>query len=95
MQEPESKEDAKRVLGFVQFLSRYLPSLSSVVAPLQELGKSNMLFLWDLLGKESFIKIKQLMSQATMLQYSDVTKPIVIQCDASGKRLEAVLLQDS
>ena len=35
------------------------------------------------------------MSQAPMLQYYDVTKPVVIQCDASGKGLGAVLLQDS
>ena len=35
------------------------------------------------------------MSQAAMLQYYDVTKPVVIQCDASGKGLGAVLLQDS
>lgn len=68
MPEPESKEDAKRVLGFVQFSSRYLPSFSSVVAPLQELGKSNVLFHCDLPQKESFMKIKQLVSQAPMLQ---------------------------
>ena len=30
-----------------------------------------------------------------MLQYYDVTKAVVIQCDASGKGLGAVLLQDS
>jgi len=68
MPEPKSKEDAKRVLRFVQFMSRYLPSLSSVVAPLQELGKSNVLFHYDLPQKESFMKIKQLVSQAPMLQ---------------------------
>ena len=36
MPETESKEDVKRLLGFVQFLSRYLPSLSTVDAPLRE-----------------------------------------------------------
>ena len=40
MPEPQSKDDVKRLLGFVQFLSRYLPSLSTVDAPLRELEKS-------------------------------------------------------
>ena len=66
MPEPQSKEDVKRLLGFVQFLSRYLPSLS----------------------KESFEKIKKLVSEAPVLQYYDVTKPVKIQCDASGESLE-------
>ena len=39
----QSKEDVKRLLGFVQFLSRYLPSLSTVDTPLRELEKEDML----------------------------------------------------
>ena len=93
MLEPKNKEDMKRLLGFIQFLSRYLPKLSTVDAPLRELEKSDVLFHWDYPQKESFKKIKQLVSQAPVLQYYDVTKPVTIQCDASGKGLGAVLLQ--
>ena len=91
MSEPQN---VKRLLGFVQFLSRYLPSLSTIDAPLRELEKSDALFHWDYPQKTSFEKIKQLVSQAPILQYYDVTKPVTIQCDASGKGLGAVLLQD-
>lgn len=42
MPEPQSKDDVKRLLGFVQFL----PSLSTVDAPLRELEKSDILFYW-------------------------------------------------
>ena len=95
MPEPESKEDVKRFLGFIQFLSRYLPGLSTVDAALGELKKSDVLFHWDHPQKGSFKKIKELVSQAPVLQYYDVTKPVTIQCDASGKGLGAVLLQDN
>ena len=78
----------------LQFLSRYLPSLSTIDAPLRELEKSDVLFHWDYPQKKSFEKIKQLVSQAPILQYYDVTKPVTTQCDASGKGLGAVLLQD-
>ena len=95
MPEPKTKEDVKRLLGFIQFLSRYLPKLSTVDAPLQELEKSAVLFHWDYPQMESFRKIKQLVSQAPVLQYYDVDKPVTIQCNASGKGLGAVLLQDN
>ena len=91
---PNSKEDVKRFLGFVQFLSRYLPDLSTVDAPLRELEKADVLFHWDQPQQTSFEKIKQLVLQAPVLQYYDVTKPVIIQCDASGKGLGAVLLQE-
>ena len=94
MPEPKTKEDVKRLLGFVQFLSRYLPRLSTVDAPLRELDKSDVLFHWDYPQMESFRKIKQLVSQAPVLQYYDVDKPVTIQCDASGTGLGVVLLQD-
>ena len=35
------------------------------------------------------------MSQAPVLQYYNVTKPVTIQCDVSGKGRRAVLLQDN
>ena len=95
MPEPKTKEDVKWLLGFVQFLSRYLPKLSTVDAPLRELEKSDVLFHWNYPQMESFRKIKQLVSQAPVLQYYDVDKPVTIQCDASGKGLGAVLLQDN
>lgn len=92
---PQSKEDVKWLLRFVQCLSRYLPSLSTINAPLREFEKSEVLFHWGYPQKESLEKIKQFVSQAPILQYYDVTKPVTIQCDASGKGLGAVLLQDS
>ena len=62
MIEPKTKEDVKWLLNFVQFLSRYLPRLSTVDVPLRELEKSDVLFHWDYPQMESFRKIKQLVS---------------------------------
>ena len=95
MPEPKTKEDVKRLLDFVQLLSRYLPKLSTVDAPLRELEKSDVLFYWDYPQMESFRKIEQLLSQAPVLHYYNVNKPATIQCNASGKGLGAVLLQDN
>ena len=94
MPTPNCKEDVKQFLRFVQFLSRYIPGLSNVDAPLRELENADVLFHWDEPQKASFEKIKELVSQAPVLQYYDVAKPVTIQCDASGKGLGAVLVQE-
>ena len=94
MPAPQTKEEVKCLLGFVQFLSRCLPSLSTVDASLRELEKADMLFHWDPPQKESFEKIKKLVSEAPVLQYYNVSKPAKIKCDASRKSLGAVLLLD-
>ena len=91
MPEPESKEDVKRLLGFIQFLSRYLPRLSTVDAPLRELEKSDVLFHWDHPQKGSCKKIKELVSQAPVLQYCDVTKPVTIQCVQAERAWSSVV----
>ena len=78
MPTPNMKEDVKRFLGFVQFLSRYIPGLSNVDAPLRKLDKPNILFHWDQPQQTSFEKIKELASQSAVTVYYDVTKPVTI-----------------
>ena len=41
---PEDKEGIGRFLGFVQYLSKFIPNLSQVDAPLRELMKSDVEF---------------------------------------------------
>jgi hypothetical protein len=42
----------------------------------------------------AFEKIKEILSTDRVLRYYDVTKPVILQTDASSKGLGAVLLQD-
>ena len=93
MPEPESKEDVKRLLGFIQFLSRYLPGLSTVDAPLRELDKSDYYSTGIIRRKGALRRSKNLCRNLQC--YNIVTKPVTIQCDASGKGLRAVFLQDN
>ena len=49
------------------------------------------IYRWRASGRLSSL----IVLQAPVLQYYDVDKPVTIQCDASGKGLGAVLLQDN
>jgi hypothetical protein len=50
--------------------------------------------MWESQQEEAFKKVKQMLTQAPLLSYYDVTKPVVIQCDASECGLGATLMQD-
>lgn len=56
------------------------------------LGKSKQ-FVWSPACEQSFQKIKQCLVKAPVLSCSDYTLPFVVQTDASGFGLGAVLNQ--
>ena len=39
---PESKEDFRRFIGLINYLSKYCPNLSSIAAPLRDLMKKTL-----------------------------------------------------
>ena len=91
---PESKEDTRRFLGFVQYLLRFLPSMSSVDSPLRELTRKDVEFHWDKPQEQSFQKLKEMCCSAPVLTYYDVHKELTIQCDASSYAVGGALLQE-
>ena len=91
---PGSKEDVRRFLGFVQYLSKFIPNMSTVDAPLRDVMKRNVDFYWNKQQQRSFDELKELCCSTPVLAYYDVTKDVTIQCDASSYGLGGVLLQD-
>ena len=58
MPPPTDKEGVRRFLGLVQYLSRYIPNLSKVDAPLRILLQSDVQFTWDFNQESSFQELK-------------------------------------
>ena len=91
MPKPTSKPDG---LGFVNYLSKFLPKLSEVSAPLRELTTNQAKFTWARQHDEAFATIKQLVIQYPVLKFYNIEEEVTIQTDASEKGLGAVLLQN-
>lgn len=98
MPRPMNLTELQRVIGFVNYLAKFLPRLSDVTKPLRDLMNATRIkednWTWDDIHEESFQNIKRLAASTPVLQYYNVRKPVTIQCDASEYGLGAALLQD-
>ena len=94
MPPPSDKSGVQRLLGMVNYLAKFIPGMSEITAPLREILKKNVPWHWTNKHPIAFEKIKEILATDPILKYYDVTKPVVLQTDASSKGLGAVLLQD-
>jgi hypothetical protein len=94
MPHPEDVEGVRRLNGFVNYISKFMPHLSNAMEPLRQLIKSDVPWNWGRPQEEAYQEVKCLAADAPTLLYYDPGKELVIQCDASEKGLGASILQD-
>ena len=69
MPRPDDKRAVQRLLGCVNYLSRFMPQLSKVSEPLRKLTEKNVMFTLDSSQEEAFQAIKSMISSAPLLKY--------------------------
>ena len=94
MPKPTTKPEVLTLLGFVNYLSKFLPKLSDVSAPLRELTTDQSKFTGAKQHDEAFATIQRLFIQHPVLKFYNIEEEVTIQTDASNKGLGAVLLQN-
>lgn len=70
--------ELKRVLGMVNYVGRYIPHLSDILHPLNELLKTKVTWMWGPQQEEAFRKVKTLISSAPTHQAT--IKDSVVYC---------------
>ena len=91
---PTNVTELQEFLGLVTYLSPFIPGLSTLTAPLQELLKKDADFSWNRTYDITFEWVKEAVISDTTLRYFDPSLPVTIQVDASQVGLGAALLQN-
>ena len=81
---PQNASEARSFLGLAQFVSKFIPDLST---------HKNVEFKWQSEQQAAFGKLKELITSTTALAYFDVNSKTRIVADASPVGLGAVLIQ--
>lgn len=95
MPPPENKQALMGFMDMVQYLSQFIPNVSDVSNPLRKLLEDDVQWHWEEEQRESFIKKKNLLTNAPALKFFDVQKPVTLSVDTSSEGIGAVILQDN
>ncbi|KAI5627233.1 hypothetical protein C0J50_13205 [Silurus asotus] len=90
---PTSRRHLQRFLGFANFYRRFVKGYSSVAAPLHLLTSSLRSFFWGPEAEEAFLELKRRFTEAPILIFPDLARQFVVEVDASGVGVGAVLSQ--
>jgi hypothetical protein len=93
MKPPTNITEHRGLMGFVNFLSQFLPHYSALTEPLRRLQSGKTHFRWTEDQQRSFDMLKHLFSQEPCLAPFDERAPVSLATDASSTGLGAVLLQ--
>ena len=90
---PKTVTELKGFLGLCTYYMRYIKGFSQFVAPLTDLTKKGAFTLTEV-AQQTFEKMKTIMSSCPVLALLDFSQPFIVECDASGEGLGAVLMQN-
>ena len=90
---PTDLKTLRSFLGLASYYRRFVPNFAKVAGPLHVLTKKNVPFLWTPQCQVAFKNIKELLTSVPVLAFPCFDKPFILETDASGTGLGAVLAQ--
>ena len=87
---PTNVGELRSYLGMVNYYHKFLPNLSSVLAPLYELLSAKS-WSWTQSQQLAFKKSKSMLAEKPVRVHYDPKLPIIVNCDASPVGVGAVL----
>jgi hypothetical protein len=91
---PTSVGDIRSFLGLAGYYRRFIEGFSKISMLMTELLEKEKKFEWTPACEASFQQLKKQLTTALILVMPDMEKSFSIYCDASGRGLGCVLMQD-
>ena len=89
--DPQNVQELKSYLGLLSYYGKFLPNLSSVLAPLYRLLRKDYLWCWSAVERAAFKSSKELLTSSKLLVHCDPNLDLVLACDTSAYRVGAML----
>ena len=91
--EPKNLKELQSFLGLANYYRRFIEGYSRITIPLTALTKKDTNFYLDETAKAAIKRLKELFTEAPILVCFDLEKKIVVETDASGFAIAAVISQ--
>ncbi|XP_055492867.1 uncharacterized protein K02A2.6-like [Leucoraja erinacea] len=93
MPRPTDVKGVQRLVGMVNYLSKFYDHLSDDSEILRQLTRKENLWEWTDIQEGAFQRLKDKIAKAPVLQYYNKEEELTLQCDASDTGLGAALTQ--
>ena len=88
---PENLTQLRAFLGMINYHGKFIPHLSSILQPRNQLLQGNQEFKWSPRCEEAFKKAKDSLSSSNVLVHYDPSLPVILESDASQYGIGAVI----